>query len=170
KGADQFLPVFLQDDTLAERASQIHGDLYAEFKRTAHPLPGAKELLAHLAGRGLSLWMASSAKPDEVNEFLSRLEAEDKVAGMVSKEDVASTKPAPDLVAQALDKAGCRPDEAVFVGDTIWDIEAAQKVGLRTIAVLTGGAYCGDELKQAGAIGVYQDCADLLRSGFLDSA
>jgi phosphoglycolate phosphatase-like HAD superfamily hydrolase len=82
KGADQFLPVFLDDAELRERADRRHSELYAELRPHGYPLPGASELLVRLSELGIASWIATSAKPDEIDELLQRLGAADKVAGV----------------------------------------------------------------------------------------
>jgi phosphoglycolate phosphatase-like HAD superfamily hydrolase len=92
--------------------------------------------------------------------------ARDRFAGVVSSGDVKRSKPAPDLFAAACAEAGCRPADAVVIGDTVWDMPAARAAGVRAVAVLTGGAWSADELRQAGAVAVYDDCADMLAKKF----
>ncbi len=166
KGSDQMLPEFIADEALARRADELHGAIYAELAQHSYPLPGARELLAALKARGVALWLGTSAKPDELERQLGALEAQDKLAGIISSEDVERSKPAGDIFAITLERAGCAPTEAVAIGDTIWDVIAAQKAGLRSVAVLTGGAFCAAELQAAGAVAVYADCAALLAAGF----
>ena len=110
--------------------------------------------------------MATSAQPEELKRHLQALAADGKVAGIVSAGDVARSKPAPDTFQTTLDRAGCAPEEAVVLGDTVWDIEAARGAGLRAVMVLTGGAFSQAELEAAGAVAVYPDCAALLAAGF----
>jgi HAD superfamily hydrolase (TIGR01509 family) len=166
KGADQLLPEFIADEATARRADELHGERYAELEEHAYPLPGARELLARLRERDLALWLATSAKPDELERHLVSLEARDKLAGIVSSGDVDESKPAGDIFTVTLQRAGVAPAEAVVVGDTIWDVIAARKAGLRTVAVLSGGAFSKGELEQAGAVAVYADCAAMLAAGF----
>ena len=99
---------------------------------------------------------------------MSELEAEDKLSGVVNSSAVENSKPAPDIFELTLERAGASPDETVAVGDAIWDIESASGAGIRTVAVLTGGAFSKQELEEAGAVEVYEDCAALLESGFPD--
>ena len=169
KGSDLLLPVLLgADKDAAERADRRHSEIYAELEERAYPLPGAKELLASLAARRIPAWLATSAKPEQLEFLLGALEAEGKIAGVVSSGDVEASKPEPDIFAAALERAGCAADEAVVVGDTVWDVIAATKAGVRTVGVLTGGAFSRAELEEAGTVAVYQDCAELLASGFPD--
>ena len=169
KGADQLIPEFIHDPLPARRADELHGEYYAELQPQAYPLPGARELLARLAARGLALWLATSARPDELAQHLESLAARDKLTGVVSSKDVERSKPAPDIFQATLQRAGCAADEAIVVGDTIWDVIAAREAGLRTVALLSGGAFCQAELEAAGAVTVYPDCAALLASSFPDA-
>lgn len=97
---------------------------------------------------------------------MEELEAEGRIAGVVSSEEVEGTKPASDIFELALKRAGSSPKETVAVGDLVWDVEAAKEAGVRTVAVLTGGTFSQAELKKAGAYAVYEDCAELLEDGF----
>jgi HAD superfamily hydrolase (TIGR01509 family) len=166
KGSDKLIPEFVEDDEKGKKADELHGELYLEMQEHGHPLPGAKELVASLAERGYQIWFVTSAKPEELEQYLERLATEGRISGIVNSSDVENSKPAPDIFELALEKAGATPDETVAVGDAVWDIEAADRAGIRTVAVLTGGAFSRQELKEAGAVVVYQDCAALLESGF----
>jgi HAD superfamily hydrolase (TIGR01509 family) len=168
KGGDKFLPEFVSDEAAAQRADALHGELYAAMQEYGYPLPGAKDLLAALKQRGVALWLGTSAKPEELERFITVLDAKDKLAGIISSDDVAESKPAADIFAVAARRAGVPPAEAVVVGDTIWDVESARRAGLRIVALLSGGAYSRAELAAAGACAVYDDCAALLAAGFPD--
>src|SRR5215204_3321187 len=135
---------------------QIHG----------HPLPGAKELISSLLERGYEVWFVTSAKDEELEHHMSELEAEGHITGVINSSAVENPKPAPDIFELALQSAGTSPDETVAVGDTVWDVEAADAAGIHTVAVLTGGAYSRQELEEAGAVTVYEDCAAILDSSF----
>jgi HAD superfamily hydrolase (TIGR01509 family) len=166
KGSDRLIPEFVEDGEAGERASELHGEFYAKLQDRGHPLPGAKELLASLTDRGYEVWFATSAKPEELEHHMEELEAEGKVDGVVSSEEVEGTKPAPDIFELALERAGSSPEETVAVGDSVWDVESAKEAGVKTVAVLTGGAFSQAELEEAGAYAVYEDCAELLEVGF----
>lgn len=167
KGATKFLPDFVGGNEVAvKQVEEKHSQLYKSIQHRGYPLPGARELLHSLAERGLQVWLASSAKPDELEFYRHALDVRDKLAGIVTSGDVEEAKPEPDVFVEVLEQAGCAPGDAIVVGDTVWDVEAARKTGLRTVAVLTGGAFSQAELEHAGAVAVYQDCDELLRSGF----
>ena len=112
------------------------------------PFDGARELIGELNERERTIVLASSAKEDEVEHYLDLLEARELVDAWTTSADVEETKPEPDLVEAALEKAGTR--DAVMVGDTVWDVKAAGRAGIETIAVLSGG-YGEAELREARA-------------------
>jgi HAD superfamily hydrolase (TIGR01509 family) len=123
------------------------------------PLPDARRLIETLTERGHQVVLASSAKQDEIEHYLDLLDARELADDWTSSADVEQTKPDPDLVQTALDKAG--GGDAVMIGDSVWDVEAAKRAGIPTIAVRTGG-FGHDELVQAGAACVFESIHDLL--------
>jgi HAD superfamily hydrolase (TIGR01549 family) len=135
--------------------------LYAELIGEVEPLEGARGLIEELTGRGHPVVLASSAKPEEVDHYLDLLDARELADGWTTSADVKATKPEPDLVQAAIDKAG--GGEAVMVGDSTWDCEAAKRAGIETVAVLTGG-FSEAELRDAGALAVYQSIEELRQS------
>ncbi len=141
-------------DAVRER----EGELYMELIGEVCPLAGARDLLADLKDRGHAVVLASSAKPHEVDHYLDLLDARELVDGWTTSADVERTKPEPDLVVAALERAGGGP--AVMVGDSTWDCEAAKRAGVPTIGVLTGG-FSEQELRAAGATRVYERLDDL---------
>jgi HAD superfamily hydrolase (TIGR01509 family) len=122
------------------------------------PLAGARELVEDLTGRGHAVVLASSAKPDEVEHYLDLLDARELADAWTHSGDVENTKPEPDLVAAAIEKAG--GGAAVMVGDSIWDCEAAKRAGVPAVAVLTGG-FSAAELRAAGAACVFESVEEL---------
>jgi HAD superfamily hydrolase (TIGR01509 family) len=166
KGSDKLIPEFLEDDQKAERVSKLHSKNYAELQERGHPLPGAKELIASLVDRGYEVWLATSAKPEELEHHMQELGAKGKISGVVSSDEAEESKPAPDIFGVALERVEAAPEDAVVVGDSIWDIQAAKEAGVRAAAVMTGGAFSRAELEEAGAYAVYEDCAELLEAGF----
>ena len=139
-----------------EEWDEEHGDgvrdaekaLYLALIEEVEPLDGARELMEDLKERGHKVVLASSAKADEVDHYLDLLDARELADDWTTSADVSATKPEPDLVQAAMKKAGT--DQAVMVGDTTWDVEAARRAGIETIAVLTGG-FSAAELRDAGA-------------------
>jgi HAD superfamily hydrolase (TIGR01509 family) len=166
KGSDLLISEFVEDEEAAERIDELHSEFYAELQEHGHPLPGAKELIPSLRGRGYEVWFVTSAKDEELEHHMQELEAEGEISGVVNSSDVENSKPAPDIFELTLERVGASPDETVAVGDAVWDVEAADGAGIRTVAVLTGGAFSEGELKEAGAVAVFQDCAALLDSDF----
>jgi HAD superfamily hydrolase (TIGR01509 family) len=168
KGSDLLVPLFVEGEEAQEKADELHGELYMEMQEHGVPLPGAKELISSLVERGYGVWFVTSAKDEELEHHMELLEAEGKISGVVNSSDVENSKPAPDIFEEALKRAGSSPGETVSVGDSIWDIEAANEAGVRTVAVLSGGAYDEEALKVAGAVAVYENCAALLDTDFPD--
>jgi phosphoglycolate phosphatase-like HAD superfamily hydrolase len=115
---------------------------------------------------GYEVWLATSAQPEELEHHLEELGVEGQIAGVVSSDEAQESKPAPDIFALVLERAGVAAEYAVVVGDSIWDIEAAKEAGVRVAAVMTSGAFSRAELEEAGAYAVYEDCAELLNAGF----
>jgi HAD superfamily hydrolase (TIGR01509 family) len=149
------------DRRAGDEVREAEGRAYAELVDEVQPLAGARELLTELRKRGHAVILASSAKEDEVDRYLDMLDARELVHGWTTSADVEATKPEPDLVAAALRKAEAL--SAVMVGDTTWDVEAAARAELKTVAVLTGG-FAEAELREAGAVDVF-DSVVSLRAG-----
>jgi HAD superfamily hydrolase (TIGR01509 family) len=167
KGSDQFLPLFIKEPKLAERADELHLEEYQKLQEFGFALPGARELLEALRAGGHELWMATSAKPEEIAQRLDKLGVDQAIlTGIVSSGDVARSKPAPDIFVEACKRAHCRPEQAIVIGDTAWDMQAAVAAGTRAVAVLTGGAFSRAELQAAGAVAVYEDCAEMVAKNF----
>ena len=121
-------------------------------------LEGARDLIVELKERGLAVVLASSAIEKHLDHFLDLLDARDLADSWTTKDDVEESKPEPDLVNAALAKAGTR--DAAMLGDTPWDVEAARKAGLETVCLMTGG-FSEHELRDAGAVAVFESIADL---------
>jgi HAD superfamily hydrolase (TIGR01509 family) len=163
-GSDQLLDALLPADRDRggdDRMRAAHGALYATYWSRQRPLPGAAELLRACKKRGLRVILASSAEKREFAALRAVLHADDAIDGATSSADVERSKPAPDLVRIALDKARVQPEAAVFVGDTVWDVQACGKAGVPCIGLLSGGISRG-ELLDAGAAEVYEGPAELL--------
>jgi HAD superfamily hydrolase (TIGR01549 family) len=132
--------------------------LYLAEIQSTSVLDGARELIEDLRAGGRKVVLASSAKEQEVDHYLDLLDARELVDGWTTSADVENTKPEPDLVHAALDQLG--GGDAVMVGDTPWDVEAAEKAGVPTVAVLTGG-FSEQELREAGAAAVFTSIVEL---------
>lgn len=158
-GSDRLIPEVLgrDDDAVNDR----HGQEFKALRDEAGRLPGARDLVRVAHERGLTVVLATSAKPDDAEHLAGRLEAGEWVDAMTTSEDAGSSKPAPDIFAAAIDTCGLDPDQVVTVGDTRWDVEASAKLGVPTIALETGG-WAACELREAGADEVYRDPAALV--------
>jgi HAD superfamily hydrolase (TIGR01509 family) len=166
KGAELLIRNFVDDDEAVEEIQNLHSEFYEGFQKFGHPLPGAKELISSLKERGYEVWFVTSAKDEELEHHMQELEAEDRIDGVVNSSAVDNPKPAPDIFEEALRRAGATAEETVAVGDALWDVEAAREAGIRTVAVLSGGAFDKEDLEEAGAVAVYEDCAALLETAF----
>jgi HAD superfamily hydrolase (TIGR01509 family) len=149
----------LDDETLS-RLAQLHEDSYLKMTRSVSPLPGAKGLLATLASRNVPFAVATSGGIGVAAAALRMLDLPEGVP-VVTRDLVQRAKPDPDLFLAAAERLGVVPARAYVVGDSIWDLLAAQRAGSLGIGVLSGG-YGAEELQAAGAFRVYQDPADLL--------
>ena len=160
-GGDHLVEALCGSEVEAEKGEDIRAvekERYGELIGEVEPFEGARELIEGLKDRGHAVVLASSAKSDEVDHYLDLLDARELVDAWTDSSDVEATKPEPDLVHAAIDKAG--GGEAVMVGDSTWDCEAAGRAGIETVAVLTGG-FSEAELRDAGAVIVFQSIAEL---------
>ncbi|MGL3200448.1 MULTISPECIES: HAD-IA family hydrolase [Curtobacterium] len=148
------------DDT-RDAAKQYHSAYYAEQQPRLRLLPGARDLLAAVSDAGHAVVLATSAPEPELVRLRELLDAEEWLTAVTSSEDVEQAKPDPGIIAVALERAGVSADSAVMVGDAVWDVESAGRVGVTSIGVMTGGVG-GDELRGAGAAAVYDDAAAVL--------
>ncbi|CAA9522863.1 MAG: HAD-superfamily hydrolase, subfamily IA, variant 1 [uncultured Solirubrobacteraceae bacterium] len=147
------------DEEHGDDVRQAEKALYMQLIDEVSPLEGARDFIERLKERGHAVVLASSAKEDEVDHYLDLLDARALADGWTTSADVESTKPEPDLVAAAVEKAG--GGDAVMVGDSIWDCESAKRAGLPTLAVLTGG-FSREELEAAGAADVFTTIPEIL--------
>jgi HAD superfamily hydrolase (TIGR01509 family) len=162
-GGDQLVEALTDADTEREHGEEIRAaekSLYMRMIDEVQPMEGSRELIEELCALDHSVVLASSAKPDEVEHYLDLLDARDLADAWTSAEDVEATKPEPDLVHSALERVGADAGEAVMIGDTPWDVQAAAKAGVQTLAVMTGG-FSREELIEAGAAEVYESVAEL---------
>lgn len=164
-GGDQLIEALAGEDL--ERRSgdairEAEGELYRELIDEVQTMEGSRELIEDLREAGARVVLASSAKDWEVDHYLDLLDARDLVDGWTTSADVERTKPEPDLVTAAIEKVG-GDGPAFLIGDTIWDVKAAARAGVETIAVLTGG-FSEAELREAGAKQVFTSVDELRRS------
>ncbi|HEU4405802.1 MAG TPA: HAD family hydrolase [Polyangiaceae bacterium] len=163
KGGDKLLPEvtgFAKESPEGEAMSERRSALFKEkYLPALGPFPGARALLEKMRSAGLDLVVATSASPDEVDGLLRAAGVRDLIDEKASAGDAARSKPDPDIVRAALAKAGCGPEEAVMLGDTPYDVEAASRAGVVVVALRCGG--WGDGALR-GAAAVYDGPADLL--------
>ena len=162
-GGDQLVAALAGDGTEEREGDDIRAAetaLYLALIDEVQPFRDSRELLVDLRARGASVVLASSAKAAEVDHYLDLLDARDLAEAWTTSADVERTKPAPDLVQSALEKVGAGPEDAFLVGDTPWDVKAAEQAGVPTYAVLTGG-FSEQELRDAGAADVHESVSHL---------
>jgi HAD superfamily hydrolase (TIGR01509 family) len=161
-GGDQLVTALIGEE--GERSDgkgirDAEGEAYGELIGEVQAMNGSTELLRELREDGAKAILASSAKAGEVEHYLDLLDARDLVEGWTTASDVERTKPHPDLVHAALEKAG-NGGRAVMVGDSTWDVKAADAAGIPTLAVLTGG-FAEAELREVGAVDVVKSIGEL---------
>ncbi|MDX6272129.1 MAG: hypothetical protein QOD28_3352 [Acidobacteriota bacterium] len=166
KGGDQLMPVFFSEEELerfGEEMEKFRGDLFKrEYISRVRAFPQVRELFERIRRDGTRIALASSAKKDELKVYKELARITDLVEEETSADDAEKSKPHPDIFEAALDALGdVEASEAVVVGDTPYDAEAAGKIKLRTVGVLCGG-FPEAELRAANCIAIYQDPADLL--------
>jgi len=162
-GGDQLVGALTDERTEEDKGDAIRDtekEIYMKLIDEVEPMKDSRELLQECKRRGHSLILASSAKEDEVDHYLGLLDARELADAWTTSADVESTKPQPDLVNAALERAGEGAGEGVMVGDTPWDVKAASSAGVETLVVRTGG-FGEDELRDAGAAAVFESVAEL---------
>jgi len=158
-GSDQLVQRLIGRES--EEASDAHSNHYEPFKDEIKAFPGAAELLGDLARRGARVVLATSSDEKDLDRLREAIAAEDAIDEAVSKGDVEHSKPSPDIFEAALKKFDLDPGRTMVVGDTKWDVEAAGKLELGVVCVLTGGSTRA-QLDDAGAVAIYEDVAELL--------
>ena len=166
KGGDQLMPVFCTEEELGRFGEELERRRVELFKSDylprVRPFPRVRELFERVKADGLRVALASSAKEEELERHKKSLRIEDLLEAVASADDAERSKPHPDIFEAALaGLKGVRPDEAVVVGDTPYDVVAAAKAGMRTVGLLSGG-FTEEALREAGAVEIYKDVADLL--------
>ena len=163
-GGDKLLPSLIglerneiDGEAIAARKNGIFEERYLPYLK---PTPGARTLLKRFLADGLVLVVATSAGGEEMKGLLRQTGIEDLIHDATSSAEVESSKPDPDVVGAAIKKTKLKPSELVMLGDTPYDIEAAAKAGVATIALRCGGWWDDDAL--AGAIALFEDPGDLL--------
>jgi len=166
KGGDQLMPVFFSEEELerfGEEMEKYRGELFkGKYLSQVRPFPQVRELFERIRRDGKRIALASSAKKDELKVYKELARITDLVEEETSADDAEKSKPHPDIFEAALAALGdVETDEAIVIGDTPYDAEAAGKINLRTIGVLCGG-FPEAELRAAGCTDIYRDPADLL--------
>lgn len=165
KGTDMLVPALLPgaDAATVKRLGEAHGEIYqAKYLDAVRPFPGARALLAKVHAAGQQVVLASSAAQAELDHYVELLEAKALITATTCADDVARSKPAPDIFATALGKlAPLTAAEVIVVGDTPYDVEAATAAGIAAIG-LRSGKFTDAALQAAGAVAVYDDAAALL--------
>jgi HAD superfamily hydrolase (TIGR01509 family) len=163
-GGDQLVASLVSEEFDAEQGDSLRAAekaLYMALIVDVEPLEGARELITDLREAGHPVVLASSAKPDEIDHYLDLLDARGLVDDWTTSADVEHTKPEPDLVKAAVEKAG--GGDAVMLGDSTWDCESAKRAGVPAVGVLTGG-FSDKELLDAGAKCVFHSLTDLRKN------
>ena len=166
KGGDQLMPVFCTDEELERFGEELERRRVELFKSDylprVRPFPRVRELFERVKADGLQLALASSAKEEELEKHKKSLRVEDLLEAATSADDAERSKPHPDIFQAALaGLEGVSPAEALVVGDTPYDVQAAAKAGIRAVGLLSGG-FTEEALRGAGAVAVYRDVSDLL--------
>jgi HAD superfamily hydrolase (TIGR01509 family) len=162
-GGDQLVAALAGEGFDREQGDDVRDAekvLYLELIHEVQPLKGARELIEDLKANGHTVVLASSAKSEELEHYLTLLDARSLADDWTDSSDVEATKPEPDLLLAALAKVEARPKDAVMIGDSVWDCQAAKRARVRSIGVLTGG-FSEDELRDAGASRVYASVEEL---------
>ena len=163
-GGDKVLPQLagIEDDSPeGQRLAARRGEIFRErYFPGVQGLPGAQELVSHLASQGHRLAVASSARKEELEELLRCAGVERLIRLRTSSSDAEASKPDPDVIQAALEQLGCAASEALMIGDTPYDIEAARRAGIETIAFRSGG-WTDADLR--GAVAIYDGPAHLRR-------
>jgi len=160
-GGDQIVRAICGDDVerrLGDALRDASKEEFRPMRDECAPLEGARDLLVELKRRDLVVVLASSSNQDDLDHFLDELDAREVVDAWTNADDVERTKPHPDIVHAALEKAGTK--DGVFVGDSRWDIQAAANAGLDTVCVITGG-WSEQELRDHEAVAVFDSLVAL---------
>lgn len=163
-GGDKLLPELTglhPESSEAEGIGKSRGELFSKMLPSLRPTPGARDLLSLLKEKGFQLIVATSAQANEVRALLEQAGVADLIGEAASAGDADASKPDPDIIQAALSKAAALPSHSVMIGDTPYDIEAAGRAQVPTIAVRCGGWW--PDVALSGAIGVYDNPGHLAR-------
>jgi HAD superfamily hydrolase (TIGR01549 family) len=160
-GGDQLVAAVAGDDVESKHGDDLRSawtEEFAVFLPQVQPFAGARPLMEEVKRRGLSLVLASSGEPQHVEHYLDLIDGRELADSWTTSADAEQTKPAPDLIETAMKKMDTA--DAVMIGDSVWDAEAAGRAGIGTFALRTGG-FSVEELMDAGAERVYDSLEDL---------
>jgi HAD superfamily hydrolase (TIGR01509 family) len=167
KGGDQYLPMFLDPvelQTMGAEVNEYRSEVFkSKFLSRIRPFPKVRELFEKLRSEGKKIALASSGSAADVDHYVKLADVGGLIEAQTTKDDVRHSKPAPDVFLAALNELDLPAQEAIVVGDTPYDVDAAKKTQLLTIGLLCGG-FPEDELRASGAVAIYRDVADLLAS------
>ncbi|WP_314193956.1 HAD family hydrolase [uncultured Arthrobacter sp.] len=150
-----------RDREVDEAILSAHSGVFGTFWPSLRAFDGARDLLAKCSQGGLAVALASSAREQDLNALRSALSADGFIDAATSANDAENSKPEPDILVAALEAVGVHASGAVYVGDAVWDVMAASKIGIPTIALTCGGTSEA-ELRDVGAAEVYQGPRELL--------
>jgi HAD superfamily hydrolase (TIGR01509 family) len=161
-GGDKVLPKAFDLDAESDKGKRLDkrkGEIFREMLAELKPTPGTREMLERFSASGLRRVVATSANRDDLKSLLNQAGVADLMEDCTSSSDVENSKPDPDIVLAALELSGSPAEEAVMIGDTPYDVEAALRAGIRIIAVRSGGWGDSDLV---GATAIFDHPADLL--------
>ncbi len=161
-GGDKLVPVVAGErveEALGDQVRELHDSDYDDLVAGVQLLPGADTLLEDLKRRGFRVLLASSGTKTQTEQAMEKLDRSDLVDDWVCSADVDDSKPEPDLVEAALERAGSR--RAVMVGDSVWDVKAGARAGIPVIGLRCGG-FPDEELTGAGAVALFDNPQDLV--------
>ena len=167
KGSDELLKAFLKPEViehLKERIANRRVEVFMNnYMKLVRPFPKIRELVRRLREDGHKIVLGTSATSDELQSYLRMIDIDDLVHGHTSADDAEKSKPHPDIFEAALSKIkGAKPNEAIVVGDTPYDAEAARRGGMKAVGALTGG-FSEQQLREAGCVAVFADIKDMLQ-------
>ncbi len=160
RGSDDLVQTLLGRED--EQVVEGHSEKWAPLREQCIPFHGVQDLIRQTHDKGVKVVYCTSGSPDDVEGFRKKIGCDDVVDGVANSGDVEQSKPAPDIVRKALEVAGAAPEDAVMVGDTVYDVRAAHAAGVTAIGLVCGG-ISEQELREAGADAVYGNMSELLQ-------
>ncbi len=162
-GSDRIVGHLLgdHDESVDDAVIASHAALFAAWHERLVPTPGARDLLQRCHEAGLLVVLSTSAGQRDLDALRRAIDADDVIDEATTSSDAERSKPDPDILEAALERIGVPAQECLFVGDAVWDVEAAGRIGMPCVGVECGGTSAA-ELRDAGAVGTWSDPADLL--------